>query len=109
MLNPTRLEEELKKAFEECFPSAFEKAFYETLPEKSEIGEKTAKQFGETITDLLAEDLAKRIAGAIDYYVKNISISGTVITIGSPFTQTAVINSPGPVVNGSIPNSLKIS
>ena len=46
---------------------------------------------------------------AIDYYVKNISISGTVLTTGSPVAQQAVIiPAPTPVVAGVIPNTLKI-
>ena len=108
MLNPTRLESELKTAFEECLPGAFERAFMETMPEKSKAAEEKAKQFGETIKELLAEDLAKRIAGAIDYYVKNANVYGTIITMGSPFTQTAVVNTPSPVTGGKIPNQLGI-
>lgn len=109
MLNPDKLKSELQKAFEEVLPNAFEQALVQTFPEKTEEGSKKAKQFGETITEMLSEDLATRIAGAIDFYVKNISISGLIITMGSPFTQTANINSPSPVTNGLVPNSLKIS
>jgi hypothetical protein len=49
------------------------------------------------------------MAQAIDYYTKNAQIFGTVITMGSPTTQTAMINStPMPATNGSIPNTLGI-
>ena len=108
MLNPTRLESELKTAFEEVLPAAFETAIKETFPEKSKAGDKMAKQFGETIKDLVCADLAKRLAGAIDYYIKNANVYGTIITTGSPFTQTAVIQSPSPATNGKIPCSLGI-
>jgi hypothetical protein len=54
--------------------------------------------------------LADNIANAIDYYIKNMAITGTIITVGSPVTQTAVITSmPTPVANGKVPNTLGIS
>ena len=108
MLNVARLESELKQAFEEVLPPAFEEAVRAMMPNKSKDGEDKAKQFGETIKDLVCEDLAERIANAIDYYIKNANIYGTVITVGSPFTQTAVVQSPSPATNGKVPNSLGI-
>lgn len=107
-LNLPRLQDELTKAFEEVLPTAFETALKETFPEKSKAGEEMAKQFGETIKNLVAEDLGKRIAGAIDYYIKNANIYGTIITVGGPFTQTAVIQSPAPITNGKVPCTLGI-
>ena len=64
----------------------------------------------ETFDDLVTEPLAENLANAIDYYVKNIAITGTIITSGSPVTQTAMISSmPTPVINGKVPNTLGIS
>ena len=57
----------------------------------------------------IVKQLAQLIANAIDYYVKNISITGTIITVGSMVTQTAMIApAPTPVVAGAIPNTLGI-
>ena len=46
----------------------------------SELGKSRAKAFADTFDELVSEELAKLIASAIDYYVKNISIFGTIIT-----------------------------
>ena len=47
---------------------------------------------------------------AIDYYVKNMNITGTIITAGSPSTQVAKISpAPTPITGGKIPNTLGIS
>lgn len=110
MLNLSGLEADLKACFDETLPSAFEEAMLATLPQKSEIGDNMAKQFGETICDLLSESWAKRIASAIDYYIKSGSIYGTIITVGSPTTQTAVISpmNLGNPASGSVPNTLGI-
>lgn len=77
-------------------------------PSKSDVGDEQARQFAETIATVIAPALGERIACAIDYYVKSISIYGTIITAGSPVTQTAVIQSPQYLTNGKIPNSLGI-
>lgn len=110
MLNLSGLENDIIDAFKETLPDALEQALTETFPEKSKAGAEIAKKFGETITDLVAEPLGKRIASAIDYYVKSGSIKGTIITVGGPFTQTATlapINLGNPTA-GSIPNTLGI-
>lgn len=109
MLNADKLCSDITNAFKETLPSALEEAFKATLPTKSDAGDKLAKNFGKYATDLCAEDLGDRIGNAIHAYIKNISISGTVITTGSPTTQTAAIMVSGPVTAGKIPNTLGIS
>jgi hypothetical protein len=109
MLNADKLCSDITNAFKETLPSALEEAFKATLPTKSDAGDKLAKNFGKYATDLCAEDLGDRIGNAIHAYIKNISISGTVITTGSPTTQTASIMVSGPVTAGKIPNTLGIS
>ena len=88
MLDPDKLSSEIEKMLNETLPSAFEQALNETFIEKSERGDKIAKQFGDTITELLAKPLAERLAFAIDAYVKNIEIStmfmSTPCSPGSP-------------------------
>lgn len=110
MLNLSGLEQDITNAFKETLPGAFEQALSETFPEKSKAGSEMAKQFGETITELIAEPLGKRIASAIDYYVKSGSIKGTIITVGSMVTQTAVLSpvNLGNPIAGSVPNTLGI-
>lgn len=108
MLKVNELEKALTTAFEEVLPSALEEAFIHVLPCSSDDGNKKAKEFGQCISDMVSEPLGQRIANAIDYYIKNADIYGTVITVGSPSTQTAKIESPSPMVNGKLPNTLGI-
>lgn len=109
MLNPDGLEKQIKNALEQYLPPTFEQAAHILLPSKSDAGDEICKEFGQTVSDLLAEPLASSLAAAIDYYVKNISISGTIITTGSPVTQQApIVPAPTPTVAGVIPNTLKI-
>ena len=109
MLNPAGLEQQIKNALEQYLPPTFERAAHVLLPSKTEDSDELCKDFGQTVSDMLAEPLASSLAAAIDYYVKNISISGTVLTTGSPVAQQAVIApAPTPVVAGVIPNTLKV-
>lgn len=109
MLNEQKLYKEIKAAFNETFPTAFQHALKTTFPGQSSVGDDVAKQFGKSIDEAISEPLAKRLAAAIDYYVRNANVYGTIITVGSPVTQTAVINSPTPLTNGKIPNTLGIT
>ena len=81
--------------FNTTLPVAFEQAFLETFPDKSDAGDKMAKKFGETIKNLLAAEWAKTIAQAIDYYVKNADVHGQMMlvgipTVGSPAAHTSL-------------------
>ena len=108
MLNENKLYKEIKASFNETFPTAFEHAFRTTFPEQSAAGNEVAKQFGKSIDDAISDPLAKRLAAAIDYYVRNANVYGTIITTGSPVTQMAAISSPTPLTNGKIPNTFGI-
>lgn len=109
MLKKDTLQSQLLDIFKNTIPGAFEKAMLESYPGSSKKGKERAKKFGETMSEMLSEEWASGIAAAIDYYVKNAQIFGTVITVGSPTTQTAMINStPVPSINGSVPNTLGI-
>lgn len=94
--------------FDDLLPNAFAQALDETFSEKSKKGTEISKKFGETINELLSEDMSTQMAEIIDAYIKNANIHGTVITMGSAFTQTASINSPNVILNGKVPNTLKI-
>ena len=110
MLNLQGLTNDIVSAFNDILPGAFEQALLQTFPEKSEAGAEIAKEFGETISNLISKPLGSRIASAIDYYIKTGSLKGTIITAGSPFTQTAVISpvNMGNPVAGAVPNTLGI-
>lgn len=108
MLNQSSLENQIKSALQDFLPPALEQGAKILIPGQSEIGNDLAKDFASAVTDMLADPLAQALAAAIDYYVKNISISGMIMTTGSPVAQQAIIQSPNPVVNGIVPNSLKI-
>lgn len=109
MLNPQNLENQIKNALEQYLPPAFENALKITMPIPTEAGDNMCKDFGQAISDQLSGPLASSLASAIDYYIKNISIQGTILTTGSPVTQQAIIMSPSPITNGIVPNSLKIT
>ena len=108
MLVVSELEKALTRSLEEVLPSALEEGFKHVLPCTSKSGNKAAKEFGESITKMIAEPLGGRIANAIDYYIKNADVYGQIITVGSPTTQTARIESPSPLTNGKVPNTLGI-
>ena len=95
MLKPDELEKNLLDLFNATLPTAFEQAMLEMNPEKSERNNKAAKKFGETVKNLLAEEWAKTIAQAIDYYVKNADVHGQMMlvgipTVGSPSSHTSL-------------------
>lgn len=109
MLNPASLEQQIKNAFEQYLPPAFEEAAKQLMPQETDTGKEMCKAFGDTVAELLAEPLASTLASAIDYYVKNIGLQGTILTTGSPVAQQAIIMpAPTPVVAGVIPNTLKV-
>lgn len=109
MLNKTFLKNEFQNCFEKTIPVAFERALLETFPGVTARGNEIAKQFGQTLSDLLAEQWANYMADAIHIYVKNMQIKGKIITTGSATTQMANVNSTEmPSINGSIPNTLKV-
>lgn len=109
MLNPDGLEQQIKNALEQYLPPTFEQAAHVLMPGTGDECDEMCKDFGQTVADLLSEPLASSLAAAIDYYVKNISISGTIITTGSPVTQQApIVPAPTPTVAGVIPNTLKV-
>ena len=108
MLNIETLKDKINEAVTTFLEPALREAYKTTLPVKSDEGTTMAETFAKTATELFAEPFADALAGAVDYYVRSISIQGTIITTGSPMTQTAVIASPQPATNGKIPNSLGI-
>lgn len=109
MLNADKLCSDITNAFKETLPSALEEALKGTLPSTSDAGDTLAKKFGQNATDLCAESLGNRIGQAIHAYIKNISLSGTLITNGSPSTHTCSIIAATPATAGKVPNTIGIS
>lgn len=111
MLNPANLKQKIKDCFDQTIPGAFEQAFQETFPGKSEVGDDLAKKFGETFCDLVSDAWAEHLSSAIDYYIKSGCIYGLVLTTGSPVAQQAILppglNLGNPAA-GIVPNTLGI-
>lgn len=108
MLNKDTLQSEIQDAFEQLLPNAFREGLKATFPRETAAGNTSADRFAEVITELLAKPLAESLAAAIDYHVRSADVYGNIVTVGSPTTQTAVINSPSPLTNGKVPNTLGI-
>ena len=110
MLDKGSLKDDIQGALEDILPTALSQTVQGLFTLKTETGDQMAETFGKNLTEMIAEPLATRISDAIDTYVKCMSIQGTVLTMGSPFSQTAQIMSmPLPVLNGAIPNTLGVS
>ena len=86
MLNVDGLKDNIKQMIQDIVIPAIKEIELARQPNKSDIGEKQAEQIAETFDELVSEPLADNLANAIDYYVKNIAITGTIITVGSPTT-----------------------
>lgn len=103
------LENQIKCAFQNIIPPAIERCKLGEYQMESDIAKKKAKEYADTFDELVSADLAKLIANAIDYYIKNACITGQIITVGGWVTQMApIVPAPTPVVAGKIPNTLGI-
>lgn len=102
---------DIVNAFKETLPGAFKLALLHTFPEKSDMGEELAENFGKEICDCLAEPLGERIAAAVDAYIKTGTISGLIVTSGLATTQTATLTqfNLGNPLGKFAPNTLTIS
>ena len=101
---------QIKTALSNTLPVALEQCILDLIGVESKVGTEMAQKFKETFDDMVSGTLAELLAGAIDYYIKNASITGTIITSGSPVSQMATIIPPSsPMIGGKIPNTLGIS
>lgn len=109
MLNSSNLAEYISNGIRTIVCPAIKQCLMTSWGNKSDIGDQIAETFANQFDDIVSDALGEVIAEAIDYYIKNAEIFGTVITVGSPTTQTAQINGmPTPLLNGSVPNTLGI-
>lgn len=110
MLKVDDLKSQIQSALSAYIPAALQTCLLNQQPEKSEQSTQMAKEFAETFDKLVSEPLAESLANAIDYYIKNADITGTIITIGNKFTQTAkIMPAPTPITGGKIPNTFGIN
>lgn len=118
MLNSASLKKDLKSAIEDTFKEGFYQAMKGTLGSTSDAGDKMCKDFSDRIVRIIADPLAERFAEAIDAYVKNANIFGTIVqpfvSAGSPHFHTGVftcpiMTSPVGLGGGSIPNTFGIT
>ena len=110
MLDVDKLKDQIKTGIQNTVVPAIERMELKRQPRTSKKGNEQAKNIANAFDELVSESLADIIANAIDYYIKNMNITGTIITFGSPTTQTAKINPAAtPIVGGKIPNTLGIS
>ena len=104
------LKKQIKFGLTNVYKPAIEQAVLMTFPEKSNLGDEMAKNIANAFDEMTSEQFADILASAIDYYVKNIDVTGMLITTGSPGTHTCKISAPPtPIMGGKIPNTLGIS
>lgn len=109
MLKVNDLKSQLKTALSKTIPPAIEACVIQQNIEKGEYQEKLAKEIAKTFDESVSEQLADLLANAIDYYIKNATIFGRIITLGGPTTQVGnVFDAPMPKLAGIIPNTLGI-
>ena len=110
MLNLTELTNQITEAWRNTVPPALEVCVKELLGENGKMQDYAAENFKNTFDELTSDTIGELIATAIDYYIKNMDITGKVITVGNAFTQTApIVAPPMPSMGGKIPNTLGIS
>lgn len=111
MLNSNALAKDIQEILDDILKPALEAAIRGMCGEETEASIEKAQTFAENFTEMLSQPFSERLAASIDHYIKSGSIYGTIITAGTPFTQTAVIppgSSLGMVTSGKVPNTLGI-
>lgn len=110
MLDVNRLQRKIQEGIQTIIVPAIKDMELARHSEQTKNATAMAEQVSEIFDESVSEALSQVIANAIHYYIKHISIEGTIITMGSPTTQVATIMSlPMPVLNGVVPNTLGIS
>lgn len=110
MLKPDDLKSQIAASIKNIIVPAIEQCLKNKNPEKSKKGDEEAENFAKSFDEQVSEQFAEALASAIDYYIKNADITGTLITNGSPTTHVCTISPPAtPVTGGKIPNTLGIS
>lgn len=104
------LKEHIEVGLKNIVVPAIERIELSRYPVPSDVGKKKAREIRELWDDMVSDALSEVIAQAIDYYIRNAAITGTIITTGSPFTQQAqIFHIETPIIDGKVPNTLGIS
>lgn len=110
MLKPDDLKSQIKTAIDNVIIPAMEQVYLMDFSNQSDDARDLAKEKANAFKDMVSESFSSLLAEAIDYYIRTISITGMVITFGSPVTQSAtIVSMPTPEANGKVPNTLGIS
>lgn len=110
MLKVDDLKSQITSSIKNIIVPAIEQCLKSKTPEKSDVMYEEAERFAKVFDKQVSEQFADALANAIDYYIKNANITGTLITNGSPTTHVCTIAAPPtPVTGGKIPNTLGIS
>lgn len=110
MLKVDDLKSQIKSGLSNIIPTAIESCKLQEWGQDSIKAKEKAKEFADNFDELVSEQLAEVLANAIDYYIKNADITGTIITAGGCFSQMARISAPGsPIIGGKVPNTFGIS
>lgn len=109
MLSVEEIKKQMLGRFQQAFYTASEVSTQSTFPQPSSTGDAIAATKAYTFMELVSEPLADIIAYMIDSAIRNITLKGTIVTVGDAASQTAYIKpSPNPSLNGNSPNTLGI-
>ena len=107
MLDPDELADNIYANFKVAMAPAIKDIFLYLSPVKSELAETMAQ----TVTDKFDEAfkvMADGMADSICTFVTKADVKGTILTTGSPTTQTARLFGGSQITKGGVPNQLKI-
>ena len=108
MLNTDQLADTLYANFKVALAPALKDLFLYIAPQKSELADTMAQTAVEKMDEAF-KIMSQGMADSIATFVKQADVTGTVLTAGSPTTQTAKLFGGSQITKGGVPNQLKIS
>lgn len=110
MLDVNYLSDQITQAIQNTLIPALELAFTNHYDIKTEKDAERAKNFANTIDEMVSGNLGELLANAIDTYFKMGELRGLIVTTGTPVTQQAQIipQNLGSPMAGAIPNTIGI-
>lgn len=103
------LKDQIKKALSYYIPLAINTCYVNRLKVQSEVGQKEADYISTTFDNIFCDAMADCLSANIACFLYQMSITGTIITVGTRVSQTAIITDPRtPELAGTIPNTLAI-
>jgi hypothetical protein len=107
MLDPDELADNIYANFKVALQPVLKDVFLYLSPVKSDLAETMAQ----TVVEKLDEGfrvMADGMADSICTFVTKADVKGTILTTGSPTTQTARLMGGSQITKGGVPNQLKI-